>query len=79
MSTEQETKLGILIGKSHGVDFYWCDRYPAEVRPFYTMEAPDDPRYTNAYDWFVRGWEIVSGSQRIHEVKHLRIRFIFVS
>eukprot|EP00961_Rhodomonas_salina_P283582 3832828-Rhodomonas_salina.1 len=31
------------------------DRYPAAVRPFYTMPCPDDDRYSNSYDIFIRG------------------------
>ena len=38
-------------------DFYFLDRFPADVRPFYTMPCPDDPRYTNSYDVFLRGEE----------------------
>ena len=40
-----------------GTDFYFLDRFPADVRPFYTMPCPDDPRYTNSYDVFLRGEE----------------------
>ena len=42
-------------------------RYPKNARPFYTMPAPDDPNYTNSFDIFIRGEEIISGAQRIHE------------
>jgi hypothetical protein len=31
------------------------DRYPLAIRPFYTMPCPDDPRYSNSYDMFIRG------------------------
>jgi len=41
--------------------------YPSTVRPFYTMLDPKDPNYTNSYDFFMRGEEIVSGAQRIHD------------
>jgi len=42
-------------------------RYPLSARPFYTMLCKDDPNYTNSYDFFMRGEEITSGSQRIHD------------
>jgi aspartyl/asparaginyl-tRNA synthetase len=45
--------------------------YPAAVRPFYTMLDPKDPDYTNSYDFFMRGEEIVSGAQRVHEPEML--------
>lgn len=66
-STPQEKHLGTLVKKKYDVDFYIVDKYPLTARPFYTMPCPVDPRYTNSYDVFVRGEEITSGAQRIHE------------
>ncbi len=74
IGTEQETKLGQIIAEKYGIDFYWVDQYPAAIRPFYTMQDPTDERYSNSYDWFVRGWEITSGAQRIHEPEMLTRR-----
>ncbi len=34
--------------------------------PLYTCEDPENPKVTNAYDFFMRGQEILSGGQRIH-------------
>jgi len=73
-STPQEKKLGRLVAEKYGVDFYIVDRYPLTARPFYTMPCADDPRYTNSYDVFLRGEEITSGAQRIHEVELLKRR-----
>ena len=42
-------------------------RYPKNARPFYTMPCRDDANYTNSYDFFMRGEEILSGAQRIHD------------
>jgi nondiscriminating aspartyl-tRNA synthetase len=76
LSTPGEKRLGALIKKKHDVDFYICDFYPLDVRPFYTMPSPLNPKYTNSYDVFVRGEEITSGAQRIHEVELLKKRAI---
>lgn len=73
-TTPQEKKLGTIIKAKYDIDFYIVDRYPLGARPFYTMPCPDDPRYTNSYDVFVRGEEITSGSQRIHDVELLKKR-----
>merc|ERR1711920_989890 len=67
LSTAHERLLGKLVGEQLGTDFYFLDRFPSAVRPFYTMPCPDDPRYSNSYDIFLRGEEICSGAQRIHE------------
>ena len=67
MDTESEKALGVVMKKRYGVDFYILDRFPASARPFYTMPCIDDPNFTNSYDLFMRGEEISSGAQRIHD------------
>ena len=57
------------MSDKYGVDFYIVDQYPLTARPFYTMPSPSNPRFTNSYDVFVRGEEITSGAQRIHDVE----------
>lgn len=51
-------------------------RYPVSARPFYTTICDDDPRYTCSYDFFMRGEEILSGAQRIHDPEVLQERAI---
>ena len=66
-STEIEKKLGVFVKAKYGTDFYMVYKYPVAARPFYTMLCKDDPEYTNSYDFFMRGDEITSGSQRSHD------------
>lgn len=49
-----------------GTDLYALEGFPEGARPFYTMQAAGDRRFTNSFDVFVRGEEICSGAQRIH-------------
>ncbi|KAJ2902107.1 hypothetical protein MKZ38_001016 [Zalerion maritima] len=74
MSTPQEKALGALVRKKYGVDFYVLDKFPESARPFYTIEDPHNPKVTNAYDFFMRGQEILSGGQRIHVPELLEAR-----
>ena len=67
LSTETEKALGRLVKEQYDTDFYMLYGYPAAARPFYTMLDPHDERYTNSYDFFMRGEEITSGAQRIHD------------
>lgn len=67
INTTNEKLLGKLVKQRYGVDFFISDRFPSSVRPFYTMPCPDDGRFTNSYDMFIRGEEISSGAQRIHD------------
>lgn len=51
----------------YDTDFYILDKFPLAVRPFYTMPDPKDKRWSNSYDMMIRGEEIVSGAQRVHD------------
>jgi aspartyl-tRNA synthetase len=67
INTSQEKLLGKLIKQKYDIDFYAIDKFPLAVRPFYTMPCPLNPLYSNSYDFFMRGEEILSGAQRIHD------------
>lgn len=66
LSTPNEKFLGKLVKAKYHTDFYILDKYPLDVRPFYTMPDPEDPVLSNSYDMFMRGEEMLSGAQRIH-------------
>jgi len=71
LNTENEKKLGAIVKEKYGTDFFIMDKYPLAVRPFYTMPCPNNPALSNSYDMFIRGQEIVSGAQRVHDVNLL--------
>jgi len=74
LSTATERTLGKLVKEKYDTDFYMLHRYPLNVRPFYTMPCPDDMRYSNSFDIFMRGEEIISGAQRVHDPVYLEER-----
>ena len=55
LSTTNEKTLGRLVREKYNTDFYVLDKYPLAVRPFYTMPDPDNEKYSNSYDMFMRG------------------------
>jgi aspartyl-tRNA synthetase len=61
LSTPQEKRLGAIVRERYGTDFWVLERFPMSVRPFYTMPCSDDARYSNSYDVYMRGQEIMSG------------------
>ena len=67
LSTENEKLLGDIVADKYKTDFFFMDKYPAWVRPFYTMPDPNNDKLSNSYDFFIRGQEILSGAQRIHD------------
>uniref|UniRef100_A0AAR2LK47 Aspartate--tRNA ligase, cytoplasmic n=1 Tax=Pygocentrus nattereri TaxID=42514 RepID=A0AAR2LK47_PYGNA len=72
--TPNEKLLGRLVKEKYDTDFYVLDKYPLAVRPFYTMPDPNNPKYSNSYDMFMRGEEILSGAQRVHDAQLLTER-----
>ncbi|KAM3259325.1 hypothetical protein ACQJBY_050865 [Aegilops geniculata] len=74
LNTEAEKKLGQLVREKYDTEFFILYRYPLAARPFYTMPCYENPAYSNSFDVFLRGEEIISGAQRIHEPKLLAKR-----
>jgi len=73
-TTPNEKALGKIVKQKYKTDLFIVDKYPLAARPFYTMPDPDKPGYTNSYDVFLRGEEITSGAQRIHDPELLTKR-----
>jgi len=71
LNTAQEIALGKAVKEKYDTDFFMLDKYPASIRPFYTMPCPNDKLLSNSYDMFIRGQEICSGAQRCHDVPQL--------
>jgi ergosteryl-3beta-O-L-aspartate synthase len=71
LPTKGEKRLGELVKETFHTDYYILDKFPTSARPFYTMLDPNDSKVTNSFDFMVRGQEILSGGQRIHEAELL--------
>jgi nondiscriminating aspartyl-tRNA synthetase len=76
LSTPDEIRLGQLVREKYGTDYYVLDRFPANARPFYTHKDPEDRNWTRSFDIFIRGQEICSGGQRIHDAEELRTNLL---
>lgn len=74
LSTRAEVRLGQLVREKFNSDYYILDKFPASARPFYTMPDPGNENFTNSFDIFLRGQEILSGGQRIHDAGCLEKR-----
>lgn len=86
-STENEKRLGRIVKATYDTDYFIIDKFPMALRPFYTMPDPNDPvcivyfpsvvcltflqSLSNSYDFFMRGEEILSGAQRVHDATFL--------
>jgi len=70
--SEGEELLYQLVKKEIGEEFFFLTRYPAAIRPFYTMPLESDPSLTRGFDLVYRGMEVTTGSQRIHQYEQLK-------
>lgn len=73
-STSTEKALGVIVKEKYNTDYYIIDKFPLSLRPFYTMPDPTNPLLSNSYDFFMRGEEILSGAQRLHDAPMLEER-----
>ncbi|KAF1986267.1 aspartyl-tRNA synthetase [Aulographum hederae CBS 113979] len=71
LGTRDEIQMGRVVKEKYGTDYYILDKFPASARPFYTMPDPENSAYTNSFDIFLRGQEILSGGQRVHDADML--------
>src|SRR5664279_208382 len=53
--------------KKHNSDLVTITHFPTSKRAFYTMPDAKDHEYSMSYDLLFRGFEILSGSQRIND------------
>lgn len=67
LGTRDEIQLGRVIKEKLKTDYYVLDKFPITARPFYAMPDQNNPKITNGFDIFLRGQEILSGGQRIHD------------
>lgn len=69
-NNENEKKLGSIVRRLHGVDFFVIKDYPLSTRPFYTYRNEEDGT-TRSYDFLLRGEEVLSGAQRVNRLEDL--------
>jgi nondiscriminating aspartyl-tRNA synthetase len=53
--------------REHGSELLFVTGYPLASKPFYTYPDPDRPGYTYGFDLLLRGIEVVTGGQRLHQ------------
>lgn len=67
LEPEEETLIGQYFQEEYDADFVFITHYPSKKRPFYAMDDPTDTRFTLSFDCLLRGMEITTGGQRIHD------------
>lgn len=71
LSPAQERALCRWAVEEQGSEWVYVTGYPTAHRPFYTMPDPARPERSRSFDLLLRGSELVTGGQRIHDYGQL--------
>jgi aspartyl-tRNA synthetase len=68
---ESEVLLWKYVREKYGTDFFFVNRYPFKVKPFYVMRVEDEPMWARSVDLLYKGLELSSGGQREHRYEYI--------
>jgi aspartyl-tRNA synthetase len=71
LDRESEKLLAEFVKREHGSDFFFVNRFPSSVKPFYVMRVDAEPEFARSVDLVYKGLELSSGGQREH--RHDRV------
>lgn len=68
---EAEHLLTKHVEKEYDAEFFFVNRFPSKVKPFYVMRVDEDPTWARSVDLVLRGVELSSGGQREHRYEKI--------
>jgi len=68
---ESEHVLARYVKEEYDSDFFFVNRFPFAVKPFYVMRVDDDPMWARSVDLVYKGLEQSSGGQREHRYEKI--------
>lgn len=71
LDRESERLLTEYVKNEHGSDYFFVNRFPSSVKPFYVMHVDEEPEFARSVDMVYKGLELSSGGQREH--RHERV------
>ena len=71
LDKEGEKILANFVKEKHKSDFFFVNRFPSAVKPFYVMRVDDDPKWARSVDMVFKGLEMSSGGQREHRYEKI--------
>lgn len=71
IDSESGKALGAYVKDKFGSDFFFLNRFPSKVKPFYVMKVDDDPGFAHSVDLMYKGMELSSGGQREHRYEKI--------
>jgi len=71
LNRKAEDALWKYVKEKYNNDFYFVNRFPFALKPFYVMRFDDNPKYARSVDLIYKGLEMSSGGQREHRYENL--------
>ncbi len=71
LDTESEKILWDYVKEKYDSEFYFVNRFPSKVKPFYVMKVDEDPKWARSVDLYFKGLELSSGGQREHRYEKI--------
>ena len=68
---ESEGILSKYVKEKYGNDFFFVNRFPYKVKPFYVMKVDEEPQWARSVDMIYKGLEQSSGGQREHRYEKI--------
>jgi len=66
LDSEAEKLLWEHVQKKFKSEFYFFNRFPSKIKPFYVMYVDEQPQFARSVDLNFKGLELSSGGQREH-------------
>ncbi|MDA4116363.1 MAG: aspartate--tRNA(Asn) ligase [Thaumarchaeota archaeon] len=66
LDRESEKLLTEFVKREYSSDYFFVNRFPSSVKPFYVMHVDDEPEFARSVDMVYKGLELSSGGQREH-------------
>jgi len=71
LSKENYIKLWEYVQDKYENEFFFINRFPFVVKPFYVMRVDEEPQWARSVDFVFKGMEMSSGGQREHRYSEL--------
>jgi len=71
LNREAEGALGDYAKEKFKSEFFFVNRFPFAVKPFYVMRVDENPTWARSVDLVFKGMEMSSGGQREHRYQKL--------
>lgn len=71
LDSDAQKMMWDYVMKKYNSEFYFFNRFPSKIKPFYVMRVDEDPEYARSVDLNWKGLELSSGGQREHRYEKI--------